>query len=375
MLLANNVIEMNSSEKQVTVDLLPDSVTAFTKDNLNTLISIRSKEAYPMIYGTQRMRGIELCTTSLVDMDKVIVDNKYFAQLARATVNTKKPIIRDDITTNGYSLAELPIMVMRRKGGTFVIIEGRTRFEILQELGMKNIIADVFEETSMANLVRFAIFMNTTKKPFGEASVEDILKGILFLIETNEIKSYPDTVEGRQQLRDVIIFEMESISGRRLTESQKGEIVGKATDRSYGFKQIYSFPKGEGTFEWLIEHGYNTEEDKENGILYVPVASFEEKIYKVMMTQQKKIDSNVKEIRYVLYLGTPNAAQPEKSWLDGVKDFGTKFNSYEEAVSNLRFHGTRIDNTLHKIYGGIPQITSLSKKYPMDKLYIYKNVK
>ena len=54
------------------------------------------------------------------------------------------------------------------------------------------------------------------------------------------------------------------------------------------------------------------------------------------------------------------------------------FDEYEKSLSSIRFNNSQPVDTMQenqitvKIYGAIPQVRSLSNKYPMDRLYIYR---
>ena len=148
------VKQLSPEEKRLVVDVAKDSVTRFDEKALETLIELRSLDAYPRIYGS--LSPLEYSHTQLVDLKDIDLDNVYFNQLVRAGVNPKGKNISEDLKENGYSLTELPIMVMKR-GNKYFPIDGRTRMEYLIGLGMKNFIVDVFEEADTASLVIFAV--------------------------------------------------------------------------------------------------------------------------------------------------------------------------------------------------------------------------
>ena len=50
----DGVVAMTSAEKEVVLNINPDNVTKFTKENLATYDRLRVKEAYPRIFGTQK---------------------------------------------------------------------------------------------------------------------------------------------------------------------------------------------------------------------------------------------------------------------------------------------------------------------------------
>ena len=371
----DGIVAMTSAEKEVVLNLNPDDVTKFTDANLATYDRLRVKEAYPRIFGTQSPSWLEYIGPELVNVSDIDVDNKLFEQTVRANINPKGPELRDDIRYNGFNLAELGIFLVRLKNGKYLTMEGRSRGKLLREdFDMTNVIADVFYVEDMADIVRFALFMNSSKKPFGEASYEDIRKVIMWLIENGAIAKQPDTSAGRTALVDAITYELDFISGGKLKPAQYDLIIHAAIDKALGYKSVISFPKGKGVEDYLDEllGQERIAKDLADGIKYVPVAIFDEKMYPRMITETAKAPKSIKEIRFVMYMGVPSASDPENSWLKDGAGFKKRFDTFEEQIAEIRFNGVRVDTTRIKIWGAIPQVRSLDKKYPMNRVYVYK---
>jgi len=371
----DGVVAMTLAEKEVVINLNPDNVTKFTDANLATYDRLRVKEAYPRIFGTQAPNYLKYVRPELVNVSDIELDNKLFEQIARANINPKGPDVRDDIRFNGFNLAELGIFLVRLKNGKYLIMEGRTRTKItIEDFGMTNIIADVFDVEDLADIIRFAIFMNASKKPFGEASYEDIRKGIMYLIEFGAIAKQPDTSAGRTTLTDAITYELDFMSGGKLKPAQYDLIILAAVEKALGYKSVISFPNGTGVEDYLdkLLGAERVAKDLANGIKYVPVAIFDEKMYPRMITETAKAPKSIKEIRFVMYMGVPQASDPEGSWLKHGAGFKKRFDTFEEQISEIRFNGVRVDTTRIKIWGSIPQVRSLDKKYPMNRVYVYK---
>ena len=378
----DGVVAMTLAEKEVVINLNPDNVTKFTKENLATYDRLRVKEAYPRIFGTQKPPYLKYVRPELINVSDIELDNKMFEQTVRANINPKGPDVRDDIRFNGFNLAELGIFAVRLKNGKYLIMEGRSRSKMLrEEFGMTNVIADVFDVEEIADIIRFALFMNSSKKPFGEASYEDIRNVIMWLIETGAIAKQPDTVAGRTALTEAITVELNFISGGKLKPAQYDLVIHAAVDKALGYKSVISFPNGMGVEDYLNDllGAERIAKDLAEGIKYVPVAIFDEKMYPRMITETAKAPRSIKEIRFVMYMGVPKASDPEGSWLKdsgpgmgGRPAFKERFDTFEEQISELRFNGTRVDKSRIKIYGAIPQVRSLNKKYPMNRVYVYK---
>jgi len=71
-------------------------------------------------------------------------------------------------------------------------------------------------------------------------------------------------------------------------------------------------------------------------------------------------------------MGVPKASDPEGSWLKDGAGFKKRFDTFEEQIAEIRFNGVRVDTTRIKIWGAISQVRSLNKKYPMNRVYVYK---
>ena len=371
----DGVVAMTSAEKEVVLNINPDNVTKFTKENLATYDRLRVKEAYPRIFGTQSPSYLKYVGPKLVNVSDIELDNVQFEQTVRANINPKSPDVRDDIRFNGFNLAELGLFLVRLQNGKYLIMEGRSRGKLLREdFDMTNVIADVFDVEDMANIVRFALFMNSSKKPFGEASYEDIRNVIMWLIDNGAIAKQPDTIEGRTALTDAITYELDFLSGGKLKPAQYDLIILAARDKALGYKSVISFPGGNGVEDYLNDllGAERIAEDLANGIKYVPVAIFDEKMYPRMITETAKAPKSIKEIRFVMYMGVPQASDPEGSWLKHGAGFKKRFDTFEEQIAEIRFNGVRVDTTRIKIWGSVPQVRSLDKKYPMNRVYVYK---
>tara|TARA_R100001015_G_C4609694_1_gene164970 strand:+ start:76 stop:1200 length:1125 start_codon:yes stop_codon:yes gene_type:complete len=371
----DGITAMTSAEKEVVLDITLDKVTKFTKQNLATYDRLRVKEAYPRIFGTQAPPYLKYVKPMLVNVSDIEVDNVLFEQTVRANINPKVNDLKDDIRYNGFNLAELGVFLVRLGNGKFRILEGRTRAKLLrEEFRITNVIADVFDIADEANQIRFATYMNAQKKPFGEASYEDIRNVIMWLINNGAIAKQPDTSDGRATLRDAITCELNFISGGKLKPAQFDLIIHDAVDQALGYKSVASFPGGAKVEEHLekLLGKERIKKDLENGIKYVLVAIFDEKMYHRMVAEVGKAPDSIKEIRFVMYMGVPSASDPEGSWLKHGAGFKKRFDIFEEKISKIRFNSSKPVSDRVKIWGLIPQVRSLDSKYPMNRVYVYK---
>ena len=373
------VTQLTSAEEELVVDVSKDSVTMFTQKHCDTLKRLRILERHPRIYGSLSIMNYN--DTEIIPVDKIDCNNAWFDQSVRAIVNPELSSIRDDIENNGFSLTVLPPMVMKRKDGTYLELDGRTRYHHLAGFGMKNMIVDVFEEEVMGKVIKFALFMNNQGKPFGKASIPDIKKAIMGLIEIGDIPRLGDSVLDIQEMTDIIISNLKDMSCR-LSPGQENEIVHDGIHKLTGVQQVRSFPNGQGNptpKEWLNLHGYiDTREH-----YYLPISNMVERSFTTLKHRRSQIPKET-EIRAVVYIGVPSATDPEGDWKKTAAGFKE---NWKEIVSwileNFKYEPPECEHTEEnvdpgriverkiKIYGAIPQIKSLNHKYPMDKLYVF----
>lgn len=375
---AISLFEPTAAEKEVVVYVARDRVTKFTEKNLETYGRLRSKEANPMVFGsTSPMWGPKKTpwydTTALVDMSLINYDDKYGTQKARVTTNPERDAIDLDIRRNGFSLAELGIILVRRPDGRYDFVEGRTRFGILLDLGMTNIIAEVMNPTTDDNILIFALKMNNSKKKSGEASFEDNREAILSLVESGAIGKEKDTTAGRALMTDKVNYYLGEM-GANLKPSERDRIVADALEGLLGYKTVYTFRSNTSDAQDRVVEIVGKERiasDRKEGIVYVAVSDYIEKVHKRMINVASEFGRDVKEIRMVIYKGTLDSKNPEKSWKFCVRDFAERFGAYESELSNVRFNGVRVDDSRIKIYAGLPAVVSLDEDYSIDGLYIY----
>ena len=140
---------------------------------------------FPWIFENE---NIKYKGRKIVNVEDVATDSeleRYTAQAPRTGANPQYSAIRNDIKANGYSLTELPIAVrvIEDEDGTdhYVILDGRTRLEILEGEGVTTIVVDVFEIDKDGDADRTSLIYNRYRKPYGEGSTTDIEQCILRL--------------------------------------------------------------------------------------------------------------------------------------------------------------------------------------------------
>jgi len=374
-------IDQLTPEEQVYfVKVGKDNITKFTDTNLKTFEGCRKdfQNLEPYIYGARRLLDYT-GKTILIPVSRTDSNNKYYNQIGRENVNPEEKNITGNMFEDGFSLAErLPIMVVKLPSGKYLLIDGRTRFTILRDVfGMKNFIADVFEcpmkdgKVDRGKLIVFAIRMNNMNKPQGEASVADIKKAILFLIENGDIQKSDNTTVGRQKMVDHINYFLDDMfcNSKNLTLQNKDLIIYEAIEKLTGGREVISFPNRKGVEEWFKENNYTNNKERVylSFAMVTPHAALN-----AMISAQEYLDKNpnVKELKLVGYVGVIKSDNPEKSWEDNL-NLKEKVIAMEILLGRSRFGNAARTSPIIELYGIIPQVFSLQDKYPMGSICLW----
>ena len=306
---------------------------------------------------------------------------RYTAQAPRTGVNTQYSAIRNDIRGSGYSLTELPISVryyVDDEGKEhYVILDGRTRLEILDGLGVKSVIVDIFEIEKNGDAIRISQVYNRYRKPYGEGSTTDIEQCIIQLGEENalglpwSLKNVyvEDPVELKKRLDvtgSVITKEAKALSNNKLKPDQIAQISANVINKFTNDKTILIRKFNNGGSVQLFSEGLG---HVNNELVMVKHFSGTElnvgKLAELIYNQREWLAADLKrQLHILLYCGKPNPTDPEGSWKKAtVGTFMTKWIDFKE--------WTGIPMNQVKVLGAIPQIRSLNETYPMHKIHYF----
>ena len=160
-----------NNKSNILVDILSneliekDGKKRFTQAHLEKSIKLINKEAYPEYFGDEIIDGLVLASTNdirLIDDSRITWDigsgsvigsakalKSLFSNMTQSSrvggKNPKYKEVKADISTYGYKLRNIPIMVLSNPDGTYTPINGRTRSQILKSYGFDNLICIVYE--------------------------------------------------------------------------------------------------------------------------------------------------------------------------------------------------------------------------------------
>ena len=363
------------------------SEKCFTKKHLVTHQMLTVLEANPIRYDSP-FSSVKYGGSTLMDMedlrnavDGVGIKSKHHGdQNVRVKSNPKTEQIQTRMDKDGIALSERPIAIRIKKlsnGSSIVeMIDGRTRLDILWRLGFKNVIVDVFE-CSDADCIRLGRVLNNESLPFGEGSVEDTEKALNRLIEYaktgNEglnISCGWDNVvteKQKQEARELIQKESILLSNGTLKQQELDRVVTNVAEEHTGSSMCVRFPNGNKVVEYADEK--------------LNISSNSDIVYKFMTGNNPGIildtlvswkPANPKQtLRIILYVGSPNPLQLEKSWKKGTFLAKNEFDSFEERVSKERYGSKPPNKSRATLHGAIAQIDSLEYQYPLDQLVVF----
>ena len=354
----------------------------FIQNDIEAMDNALPQSNFPWIFENE---NIIYKGRKIVNVEDVVTDSeleRYTAQAPRAGANPQYSAIRNDIKANGYSLTELPIAVrlIEDADGTqrYVILDGRTRLEILEGEGVKTIVVDVFGIEKDGDADRTSLIYNRYRKPYGEGSTTDIEQCILrldaigqlglgFKLKNLWLKD-PVKLKERMDAAGVIIEkEANALSNNKLKPDQVAQINANVLNKFQSDKTILirKFNNGGSLKEYCKSVGHVN-----NGRLKIVTFSGTElavgKLAEAVFGHREWLaeDPN-NEVHIILYCGKPSPADPEGSWKKAtVGAFKTKWEEFSEWCGVTR-------NTQVKLLGAIPQIRSLNDDYPMDDLHFF----
>lgn len=340
----------------------------FTEDNLKTANRLIVEEAYPQFYGEDLPESFNYVGRFLVEIDDVSWESKYQdTQYARAGGgNPKYKEIKQDIRDYGFKLKHPPIALRRLKKGELVPLNGRTRKQILKELGVKNIIVDIYEKKEDCSwsqyddeASQFGLIANAQHDPAGNLTLEDVARECTIAIDREWISKDISEISKR----------VNYVCGKgKFVKSKRDEITLRIYNHYRDSGQMEILPwKSETAIKTWLETKKYLNNDK---VIYYPVSH---SIPSKAITGAAKLafENPGKEIRVVVHTAILTAFDLERCYINRVKEFVIEWENILQKISSGYFNGKVRSNSPIKLYGALPAVSTL---HDLNKIVDFKSI-
>ena len=351
---------------KIVVDI--NSQKKFTIDNLSATNVLIVEASYPELYGENLQKSFKYTGRYIVDIDDINWESVYEnTQRARAGGgNPKYKEIKQDITNYGFKLKHPPIALRRLKDGTLVPLNGRTRKQILKELGFKNVIVDIYEKQESYSWnqfedqsSKFGLIANSSHDPAGDLMLEDVYRECMIAIDKGWIEKDINSIMDRVN---------EVCGNGKFTKAKRDELTFRIFNhyRDSEEMEVLSWKSQSSIQVWLNTRKY-IDNDK---VIYYPV-SHSTPSKGITGAAKMAFDNPGKEIRVVVHTSVLSAFDIERSYVNRVKDFVIEWENILQKISSGYFDGKVRTNSPIKLYGALPAVSTL---HSLDKIVDFKSI-
>ena len=307
-------------------------------------------------------------------------------QKPRSGGNPQHPAISESITNDGYDLKSIPIAVNKRQdddGVYYELLDGRTRWQILSKMKVTNVLVDIFDVAEPDQQLLFGSQANNAELKSGVATKEDIVNVIqnLILLKSSLVKlPFPiksivkkgfenQLIDRHKKIATILEEAINNVSLGSINDSDVRWIVNKVIEADQDNPLVLTFPAGKGVNPYIEDNfNINIDNDSHNTYLVTSTGS-EGKVGYILQGVIAKINDHPdKTANIILFDGNPGHNDPEGKWLKATQIFIGEINQFFEDIGEMMFDGQKIDMSRVKVLGAVPQIRSLAKDFPMDKL-------
>lgn len=360
----NKIVKVK--KQKIIVDLPIQS--EFTQEDLNTSKHLVVEDSYPQFYGEDLPKSFKYVGRYIVDTNDVDWENKYEnTQSARAGGgNPKYKELKQDIREYGFKLKHPPIALRRLKNGKLVPLNGRTRKMILSELGVKNLIVDIYEKQEEYtwnkfddDSSKFGLITNAEHDPAGNLTLEDVYHECIWAIQKGWITKDINEISAR----------VNCVCGKgSFTKAKRDEITFRVYNhyRDSEEMDVLSWKSGTSIRTWLDTKKY-IDNDK---VIYYPI-SHSTPSKGITGAAKMAFDNPGKEIRVVVHTSILTAFDIERCYIKRVKEFVTEWENILQKISSGYFNGKVRSNTPIKLYGALPAVSTL---HSLDKIVDFKSI-
>ena len=378
---------MASKTSNILVDILSneliekDGKKRFTQAHLEKSFNLINQDAYPEIFGDEIIAGLVLSGDGSIRLiDNTLIDwfgngpNNMTQTVRVGGKNPKYKEIKNDMSTYGYKLRNIPIMVLDNGDGTYTPINGRTRNEILKSYGFVNCICIVYESAPgkitleiKDAISKMGLKANAENDPAGDLMLQDVYNEGLNAIDEGFIK-----LSGNTAADYLLVLErINEICGKGIFTVDKRTATATRIVNAFATTgRVYSWSVKGAAEEWMKSKGKKFKNIEpvfdvtgkliKRGIVYIIVSSatLEKSMVKAVKTACDNRDSDV---RVIIHTGTLTGYIPSETYVKKIYNFRKEWASGLNDFSFAFFRNTSYSSSPISLYGALPAVELLGE--------------
>jgi len=383
----NILVDVTSDE-----NLDKDGFKRFTEDHLKTSKKLINKEAYPEYFGNEIISGLKIDDLDncirLIDKSLIIgrdvggSQHNHSQSSRRHGKNPKIKEIKADITLYGYKLRSVPIMVIDNLDGTYTVINGRTREEILEEQGFENFICIVYTPENANDqlatndaMSKMGLKSNAENDPAGDLMIEDVYKEGKDAIELGYMKLTGDTDNQVKTIRSRV----DEVCGNGvLTDLKRSMVTYRILNRFIKYGKVISFTMPGSAKEWVRNSKFKDIEPTydafgtltKRGLKYVVAATstLHKSLMKAVIVAHENKDY---DIRVLVHTGTLTGFDAEQTYAHKLWKFRKEWIQMLTELSFAFFNKSNYSSTPILLYGALPSVQDMGDLKSLKKFVSY----
>jgi len=356
-----------------------NSTDHFTTDDLMNHKQIVSHEAEPEFFSDELLPdSLKWVETALVEKTEVSIpadfDTNFSQNARRGGKNPRFKDIQRSIQNFGYKLKHVAIAVFRDENGILWYINGRTRVQILDLAGFKNLIVNIYEaregfttDQILSDLSIFACSCNAYTDPSGDLQLEDVYREICHAIDKGWLGDYFNLTDNERL--EAIGQRIASICGDGIfTDVKRSSLQFRIHNQYNPDCKILSWSLPTEHKAWMLKNNYvdvpPVYKDKAKnslsklGIKWIVVSSSTgDKSF--MSAVESAVDNPDYKIRVVMHTGTITDYDVEEGYRNKVSAFRDFWSKRLLQLGAALFHGETASQHRVCLWGAIPAIESL----------------
>jgi len=245
-------------------------------------------------------------------------------------------------------------------------LNGRTRKQILKELGFKNLIVDIYEKQENFtwdefdnDASQFGLIANSEHDPAGNVTLEDVYRECNIAIQKGWINK--DIVEISQRVS--------RMCGKgKFTKAKRDEITFRIYNHHRDSEEMEVLNWKSKT---IIDTWLETKKYINNDKVVYYVVSHSTPSKGITGAAKMAFDNPGKEIRVVVHTSVLTAFDLERCYVKRVKEFVIEWENILQKISSGFFNGKVRANSPIKLYGALPAVSTL---HNLDKIVDFKSI-